>query len=268
MSTPQTEQELKEHLKEQIEFLQRSAKAYDEGYTSEAKRIATTLRVLLYDSTPSNSSKSSKLSRPSRSLLTLLGKDRMKFYNTAMEYDSGIASNMKLVYIVVRGRGDKDKGECEVFDDAFYRAPLDNLLPDTDVNRKTEFRQWWNQIVIIDQKKNKFSRKSLVKNVSNQDGGAHVDPELNDAYADLTRFNSLGWALISNNIEKKFSTNPELATIRQICHEVLKSLTDEFPELVSPVVFNCPKNDWELFRGENGVTMWKGKKRYLNSNKF
>jgi len=250
MGVAQTELELKAHLIEQINFLQRSAKTYDEGYASEAKRIATTLRVLLHDTTWS------------KSLLTLLGKKRIKFYNTAMEYDSGLAPNMKLILIIIRGHGEKDQGEC--FDDAYYRAPLDNCPPGTDVNRKMDFLQWWNQIVIIDQKKNKFSRKDLVLDVSNKDGGAHIDPELNNKYADLTRSNSLGLVLISNNVEKKFSTNPELASIRQICHEVLKTLNDEFPGIVSDVVLKGPTNTWESYT-ENGVNMLKGNKTYLDS---
>jgi hypothetical protein len=247
MGTTQTEQELKKHLKEQIDFLQRSANAFDDGHTSEAKRIATTLRVLLHDTSRS------------KSLLTLLGKKRMKFYNTAVEYDSGLAPNMKLIQIIVRGHGDKNKGEGEFFDDAHYRAPLDNFPPNIDTNKKTDFLQWWNQNVIIDLKKNKFSRRDLVLYVSNKDGGAHIDPKLNNEYADLTRFNSLGLSLISNNVEKEFSTSPELASIRQICHEVLKSMKDEFPGIVSDIVLKCPTDIWEQVT-ENGITMWKGKK--------
>lgn len=250
MSISQTSQEFLIHLKEQIDFLQRSAKAYDEGYTSEAKRLATTLRILLHDTTQS------------KSLLTLLGRKKMKFYNTAMEYDSGLAPNMKLLLIIIRGHS--DNGQGDYFDDAYFKPPLDNC-PNTDVNRKISFLQWWNQIVIIDQKKNKFSRKDLVLAVSNKDGGAHIDPKLNDRYADLTRFNSLGWYLISNNIKKNFSTNPELASVRQICHEVLKSLNDEFPGMISNTFLYTPMEKWESV-SENGVSMLKGERKSLDSN--
>ena len=49
MSKILTEMELFVHLKEQIYFLQSSAKNYDNGQTIEAKRMATNIRVLVYD---------------------------------------------------------------------------------------------------------------------------------------------------------------------------------------------------------------------------
>ncbi len=62
MKVRQTKDELESHLREQIEFLKRSSQAYDEGYTSEAKRLAVAIRLLLHDT------------QNSTSLLTLLEK--------------------------------------------------------------------------------------------------------------------------------------------------------------------------------------------------
>ena len=68
----QTDPELMEHLNEQMGFLRRSAEHYDGGDFSEAKRLATTLRVLLHDS------------EKSKSLLTQLSvKDKLRFVDTA-----------------------------------------------------------------------------------------------------------------------------------------------------------------------------------------
>jgi hypothetical protein len=36
------------HLREQLEFLRRSAEAYDDGAEGEAKRLATVIRVLVH----------------------------------------------------------------------------------------------------------------------------------------------------------------------------------------------------------------------------
>ena len=55
MKIRQTEEELKSHLKEQIQFLLKSAQSYDEGFTSEAKRLAVVIRVLLHDTKKSKS---------------------------------------------------------------------------------------------------------------------------------------------------------------------------------------------------------------------
>ena len=89
--------------------------------------------------------------------------------------------------------------------------------------------------------------------MANEDGGAHIDPKLDAAYADLTKFNSLGYVLISDNREKPFLIGAELASIRQICHEVLKTLADEFPELT----YEIPKTEsikWESKKFKNNIT--------------
>lgn len=212
MTISQSDADLKNHLKDQIGFLQRSAESFDAGYTSEAKRIAVILRILLYDSNGCTS------------LLKQLSKKNIKFFNTSSTYSGGLVSTMRLVNI---GSIVKD-GKNTVF----YNAPLDNRPPSVNVNQRTDFDEWWNETVIIDQKFNKFSRADLILKVCNKDGGAHIDPKLNNAYAALTRFNSLGFLSVDSEGEKPL-TSPELANIRQICHEVLKTFRVEFPELFS-----------------------------------
>jgi len=203
----QTEDELNSHLKEQIEFLRRSSQAYDEGFESEGKRLAVVIRVLLHDT------------QNSTSLLTLLRKKDILFYDTSLDYDSrNLASTMGLIMMRVGPNG------------ARYVPPLDDGPPVRYSKAKIPFEEWWNKIVVVDTKGNKLTRKDLVLAVSNKDGGSHVDLKLNIAYADLTRFNSLAWKFIQNGVEKDFATKPELASIRQMSHEVLKSLKDEFPE--------------------------------------
>lgn len=202
----QTEEELKKHLKEQIQFLLRSSQSYDEGFTSEAKRLAVIIRVLLHDT------------QKSTSLLTLLQEKDISLYDTSVDYDPGnLVPTLGLIMIQVG----KDIG---------YIPPLDNGSPRRYAKGKIPFDDWWNKIVIVDNKGNKLTRKDLILAVSNKDGGAHIDPKLDKAYADLTRFNSLGWEFIVDGVKKESSTGPEIASIRQISHEVLKSLKDEFPD--------------------------------------
>ena len=43
----------RDHLRRQIDFLQRSADAFDAGYIHEAVRIATTIRVLIHNTASS-----------------------------------------------------------------------------------------------------------------------------------------------------------------------------------------------------------------------
>lgn len=77
---------------------------------------------------------------------------------------------------------------------------------------------------------NTFSRRDIVLAVANQDGGAHVDPELDEDYAALSKDNTLGWHFSVGGTETEFPDNPVPASIRQIAHEVLVTL--EAAELV------------------------------------
>lgn len=205
----QTEEDFKKHLGEQIGFLSRSASAYDEGYESEAKRMAIVLRVLLYDN-----------GNRSVSLLTHLNKKEILFYDTARDLDPlNILAESTLTYMMMT------IGESE---QCKYLPILDE--PQISIaDKKVSFEEWWNKNIIKDMQGNTFSRGKLINSVCNKDGGAHIDAKLNENYANLTRNNSFGITY-----ELKNSSGPipgvELASIRQITHEVLKSLKDEFQE--------------------------------------
>jgi hypothetical protein len=95
-------------------------------------------------------------------------------------------------------------------------------------SRLISFDKWWEKIVIVDEKKNKFSRKSLILSITNMDGGAHIDPEIEESYLELTRFNSVGWKFTSNGEDLK---GVELHSIRQIAEEFLESLKLKSPNL-------------------------------------
>lgn len=202
----QTKYELKKHLKEQIGFLRRSAESYDEGYKSEAKRLAVIIRVLLHDTGSSSS------------LLKQLDKKNIMFYDTALEYDpKNLISTLGLIMM----KHGPDGGE--------YVPPLNFGPPSRYIKGKVPFDDWWNKIVFVDKNKNIMTRKQLITNVCNKDGGSHIDPNLNKTYADITRNNSLGFNYVLNGVRGDMEDS-ELASVRQIAYEVLKSLEDEFPE--------------------------------------
>ena len=205
----QTKDELLDHLKVQIAFMKQSASSFDNGFEDEAKRLAVVIRVLVHDTSKS------------KSLLTLLNKKNTGFYDSALPYDPrNLLSYNGLTMMKLSG------GE------ASYVAPLDGGAPTRSRTRKTPFNVWWkNKFVIKDKSGKTFTRKDLVLNTANADGGAHVDPDLDEAYASLSRFSSLGWKVFRRDIEDDFRNSPVLPSIRQITHEVLKTLNDEFPEL-------------------------------------
>jgi hypothetical protein len=193
---PQSRKELEIHLDEQIKFLEASAAAYDNGFDGEAKRLAVTLRVLLHDTTQSHS------------LLSQLGLKNKKYYDSAFEYDPrNKLTHGGLVVIAV--------GPPETR----YVSMLDDVPSMT----QKEFDEWWNQPVFVDKEKNLINRKELILALANQDGGAHIDPALDQKYAKLSRLNALGWT--SGGPEGELAMGgPEKAAIRQIAHEILKTI--------------------------------------------
>ena len=210
--TGQTKDELKSHLREQIEFLKRSSQAYDEGYTSEAKRLTVPIRLLLHDT------------QKSTSLLTLLKKKDILFYDTSLDYTPNNLPSTKGLIMTKFTMTETGQKSAE------YVPPLDDGPPTRYRKGKISFEKWWNKIVFVDIKGNKLTRRSLILAVANKDGGVHVDHELDKGYADMTRFDSLGFIFVQDGNKRHFATHPELASVRQISHEVLKSLKDEFPE--------------------------------------
>jgi len=203
----QTRQELLGHLKDQITFMLQSASSYDNGFEGEAKRLAIAIRVLVHD-TPQ-----------STSLLTQLNKKDILFYSSASNYNP--LSLMTVNCLTTMRIGP---------DGADYVAMLDNLPPGRW--KKMSFDRWWKrEIMYRDNTGNTFTRKDLVLAVANKEGGAHIDPKLDQAYANLSRFNSLGWKAVISGVDQDFKNTPVLPSIRQIAHEVLKTLKDEFPSL-------------------------------------
>jgi len=193
---------LLENLAESTQFLISSASSFDRDYEAEAKRLAVTLRVLLHD-TPQ-----------SHSLLGLLGvKDQVRFTNTAAEIEpDNVLPTLGLVMTL------------PVHGSPRYVAPLGNLPPPS-IRPPAEFALWWNNDVTKDKGRNLWSRKSFVLALANREGGAHVDPSLNDKYEALVRRNGLAW--LTNNSDgslRPLEGSPAAASVRQITYEVLDTL--------------------------------------------
>jgi hypothetical protein len=156
----QSKPELQTHLREQLSFIIKSCKDYDSGDHSEAKRIATSIRVLLHDT------------QNSKSLFTQLRLKKIGFLNTAALIVDG-EKNAVLGLLQTKITVNEDltlSGQ---------HHPLLSFRPDGWPRaRKRFFPEWWNQTVLTDTQGRKFTRRTLVMSVANTDGGAHVDPNL------------------------------------------------------------------------------------------
>lgn len=199
---PQTQAELGTHLQERLRFLESSSERFDAGDRAEAMELALSLRILLHDK------------GQSQSLLASLNLKSIKFYDTAFDYDPNNQASYAGLIAVAHVRGSEPK----------YIAPLDELP--IKIIPQLDFNVWWEKpvfVVFIDHIPRQFTRRELILDVADQDGGAHVDPMIDKAYAELSRQNSLGWGFSTMKTECLLG-NPVSVAIRQIAHEVLKSL--------------------------------------------
>lgn len=198
---PQTKDELKQHFLEALQFLEVSSNSFDAGFHAEAKRLATTIRVLLHDT------------KQSQSLLKQLGlKDKLSYRNTAFPLNpNNLLAHLGLVGMRMTSAGTS------------YFAHLDDIPPDPEIHQFKTFETWWNEVVIKDTKGEEFTREKLIKLLSNQDGGAHVDPALDSSYAALKHDNSVGW-VYSDGISEHPIRDIELHSVRQIAYELIETL--------------------------------------------
>lgn len=199
-----TTAELEELLLEQLQFLEASAESFDRGFEGEAKRLAVAVRVLLHDTAASHS------------LLGQLGKKAVLFSDTALPDTPGNeTTHGGLVFIAVGGKQTR------------YVAMLDDM-PQI---REIPFDEWWTANIFVDDRKAALSRKDLVLTAANQDGGAHVDPALNEVYARLSKDNSMGWMATDAGGTRPMP-GPERVAIRQLAHEVLKTLKSGYEKKI------------------------------------
>ena len=205
----QAQTDLRRFLAEQVAFLRNSAASYDAGFAGEAKRLAVVARVLLHDTATSHS------------LLGLLGlKPGMTFIDTGDAYDPNqiVGSFHGLALVSLGSDGARFVPRCVV-------PPRPGLA-----HIWKPFDDWWKQVVIVDGKGESFARRDLVLNLANKEGGAHVDPALHTAWADLTRQNSMGFTF-----QVPGSSGPvdgiESTSCRQIADELIQSISKVRPEL-------------------------------------
>ncbi len=71
-----------------------------------------------------------------------------------------------------------------------------------------------------------MNRRRLIFSMRNQDGGGHVDRELDDAaYIEFSRGDPK-WSLDNGTSVTPFSPRPHLPTVRHIAFELEKTLVD------------------------------------------
>lgn len=218
--------EVSEELATQLRKLEALSILYDQGEDHFAMDIATVLRKLFHET------------GKSKSLLGQLNHRNPNLFDTVATWTQG---NPNLGMAPVSGMAfamaiQDGVRVFEVWRPAF-RPPGEALF--------TEFETWWTKTLFYDEHGVAFTRKSLVGWACDQDGGAHVDPKLDQEYFRLTREGSyfyrqtiiLGDAVTNPNepiaperiIEVERAKTGLLlvrAIVRQIAFEVLASSSE------------------------------------------
>lgn len=216
-----TKAELLEDLAEQIELLTTYCEAFDAGKHSMVKPMSASLKVLLYGD-----------KGKSLALLHQLGLRQRRFIDTAQPIPNGSTfAQCQLAGIYVPPDSHK-----------VAYVPLLSDLPHPIL--RTAFADWWATMPVVrDMQGRTFTRLELVQEVRDTDGGAHLDAELNERYADFKSGRYMGWKVRTpeglNSIQ-----HPHLACLRQITHEVVLTLQEIVPEQFrSPYTFSLKPMD-------------------------
>lgn len=194
-----SDERLRGHVVEQMNFMRASCEAFDRGNEIESKRLATSVRVLLHTT------------NRSRSLLAQLHMEMIPFYTTNPRWDpTNLAPHMYLMQRLTGGKG----GD-------FY-APLDDRPP--HLLRWIPFTNWWSEYLFDDRQARSLKRSELVLTLANKEGGAHVDPELNEQHESLKHHGGFGYVAIIAEQKLPFEGDLIAQAMRQVAHEVITTL--------------------------------------------
>ncbi|MFD1036523.1 hypothetical protein ACFQ15_17975 [Sphingomonas hankookensis] len=200
---PRTASEIGNFLNDTLDSLVAACDRFDNKDTREYRHIAVLIRSLCRDT------------RTSHSLLSQANmKDRNFLSSNLVIYPGNMFSTCNLVELVLQPKVPEKP--------ATWRAVLD-----AGAMVFEPFEDWWRSSIIVRSNGEKFSRSDIVGYVADQDGGAHVDPEIDAAFESMRRdaFNFTSAKSITDNIDRY--------VIRQIAHEMLKSMRPSYRRLNS-----------------------------------
>lgn len=204
--------QIENHFIDQIGFLEASCKAFDTGKTSEYKRIALAIRVLAYDR------------GQSRSLLRQLSMKDVPFISYAGKINlKNLIPSHPLAMIRIDGKGSR------------YIAKLDG---GDDPPKFLQFDTWWSECVFRTPEGISLTRGDFVSIVANQDGGAHVDPDLDERYSKLVNDNLAGWMVSTADGESPM-LHIEKTYLRHIGFELLCSISDAWEKRMGNRLCEC-----------------------------
>jgi hypothetical protein len=215
--------ELCDLLVEQYGLLQSSALSFDRGNEAEALRLATTVRVLVHDTSQSHSLVG-QLGTTDR--LWVSDTSFLPFHVGGMDANQALTLIHKVLFpqtaLVTLGPG-LYVPHCATYD--------------TRMAPQRPFADWWSASIASDPGNFKVTRKQLVLDLANREGGAHVDRRPPRPWFEaLDRTNFEGWEQVhgAHPSDPDFGSRPGVAfdgsvaraSMRQVADEVLVTLLD------------------------------------------
>lgn len=193
---------MEDKLHQQIGLLEDAVTLFDAGREDQALNMAVRVRVLVHDTNKSTS------------CLTHYNIKDIDFYDTSNDIDL----NNKL-------------GCLGLSIHAISNDGVINEIPSLDDGpfcRKVSFSEWWEKEIFKDKYGNTFTRKDITLYLAHKEGGAHVSDDAETKYINLRYNNSSGFFYIDEHGEQKPYGNYIYIAMRQISHEVLKTLKNGY----------------------------------------
>jgi hypothetical protein len=185
---------MREHLRIQLGFLERSCASYDCGFRDESIRIAAVARILFHQTANSTSR------------LTHLNAGHIQLLSTTHD----IGTVVPLWYSGMTRTAIGPAG-----------LVLGPKLGDGSCNEQKPFDSWWSQMVMAVERV-AISRRQVILAAANMDGGAHVDTKLTPEYERLMAPGAIGEFGFSDGSSEPV-LDAHLLTLRQIGYEILNS---------------------------------------------
>ena len=196
--------DFKADLLEQMDFLQASAERFDSGHEHEAKRMATVVRVLLYE----------KGQTPLLREMNL--REEVDWLSLGSAFEAG---NLAVTNSLVSMRMSFPAGASFESHATIPGQPLPWA-------HWREFDSWWSGDPVIHNPQSglSFSRRNLILMLANRDGGAHVG-RLSKEEQVLASGQATSWAADFGHGVVDVMDSPVPASVRTIAAEVIATIT-------------------------------------------
>jgi hypothetical protein len=211
-----TRDDLRQHLKEHMDWLDESMRSFDAGKEHSSKRLAHTIRSLVHDTAKSHS------------LLGQLGvKQSLQLWSVLPNFGTepttefmGVSMAMSVVNGEFSSRYAPNLGAPE------QRLPFD---------------QWWDGEQIIVHGGEVVTRRRAVLALANKDGGSHVDAAITDLEHKLLRTDVMGWKTLTITGGQEYVVREERLPVLgseavfQVTRIEGSEATEEVSDLSSPI---------------------------------